>query len=172
MKPKSRVGSLRRPSRFVLCQEAAEIQVQLLRPTPSLPESWAGRVTGPWTGHSLPLVVCKCCCSPELVFYLVTCSDSSPGSKHNCELTGRNSGAHSGTQWALCGGVSEPAGSSGALLVLLLGPKSLQRHTPTPTGISQATLQKLPQRNASSTLILPVLLTSAVIMGLKSFLSL
>lgn len=85
MKPKSRVGSLRSPSRFVLCQEAAEIQVQLLRPTPSLPESWTGRVTGLWTGHSLPLAGCKCCRSPELVFFLVTCSDSSPRSKHKAD---------------------------------------------------------------------------------------
>lgn len=72
MRPKSRVGSLWRPSSCV--QAAAHAHVQPLQPISSLPESWAGGVSsldGQFhVVRTLVLLQCRACliCDPQGLF--------------------------------------------------------------------------------------------------------
>lgn len=139
------------------------------RSPPRVP-GWRG--SGSLDGSLCACSTIQCCCSPEPVFFLVTCSDFSQG--QSTKLAGRNSGAPSGTAGPECRAQTQPP-FAGRWLVLRarrgsLG-AALESQEPSETPSSSWNFTGHSPKRPSGTLVLPVLLTSAVIVGLKSSLS-
>lgn len=184
MKPKSRVGSLWRPGRFVLCQEATHIQVQLLRPASSLPESWARGVTGVWMASSMPLSertqvllqprACLLSCNLQWLFSRVKAQS---WQAETLELLDIRPWMSSPDSAALC----RSLGSAGGYCCPLTPPGSLgaavefQEPSETissPPSISSATIQKPPSEECFCHTPLLLFSSQQSFVRLKSFLSL